>query len=97
MTQFQKQKIITNKNMEKFKNKVIEIFNAKNDNFKRSLTREFQKEELKISNKALYKYREILIFDILKEISVSDDNLINGIDNPMALIEETLFNHINSK
>ncbi len=44
----------------------------------------------------MYKYREILIFDILKEISACDDNLINDIDNPMNLIEETLFNHINS-
>lgn len=82
--------------MEEFKNKVIEIFNSKNDNFKRSLTREFQKGEPQVSHPALYKYREILIFDILKEISESDDNLINGIENPMILIEETLFNHINS-
>lgn len=97
MMQFQKQKIKTNKSMEEFKNKVIEIFNCKNDNFKRSLTREFQKAEPQISHPAIYKYREILIFDILKEISESDDNLINGIENPMNLIEETLFNHINSK
>lgn len=82
--------------MEEFKNKVIEIFNSKNDNFKRSLAREFQKEEPQISLPALYKYREILIFDILKEISESNDNLINGVENPINLIEETLFNHINS-
>ncbi|RDI50482.1 hypothetical protein [Flavobacterium glaciei] len=82
--------------METFKNKVIEIFNSKNENFKRSLTREFQKEEPQKTNPTLYKYREILIFDILKEISENNDDLINGIENPMNLIEEYLFNHINS-
>ena len=84
--------------MEEFKNKVIEIFISKNDNFKRSLTREFQKEEPQISHRALYKYREILIFDILRLIfKALKYNLINGIEHPMNLIEETLFNHINSK
>lgn len=82
--------------MEAFKSKVIEIFENKNENFKRSLTREFQKEEPQKTNTTLYKYREILIFDILKEISENNDDLINGIENPMNLIEEYLFNYINS-
>jgi len=83
--------------MEEIKSRVIEIFEGKNDNFKKSMTREFKKKEPIISSPEMYNYRSLLIYDILKEISSENDIWFNSIDNPMNIIEETLFNHINSK
>lgn len=83
--------------MNEIKNLIIEIFETKNENFKKGMIREFQKKEPLAAVPELYNYRELLIYDILKEISHTNDDVLANIDNPMNLIEETLFNHINSK
>jgi hypothetical protein len=83
--------------MNEFEQLIIEIFDSKNENFRKGMAREFQKKEPNVATPELYKYRELLIYDILKEISAKNDKLLNGINNPLALIETTLFNHINSK
>jgi hypothetical protein len=83
--------------MDEIKNLIIEIFETKNENFKKGMIREFQKKEPLVAVPELYKYRELLIYEILKEISHTNDDVLANIDNPMNLIEETLFNHINSK
>lgn len=82
--------------MNELKTLVIEIFESKNENFKKGMIREFQKKDPPITQQAIYKYREILIYDILKMVSETNDNLLKGIENPMYLIEEILFTHINS-
>ena len=83
--------------MNEFEQLIIEIFESKNENFRKGMAREFQKRESNFATPELYKYRELLIYDILKEISAKNDKLLNGIINPLALIETTLFNHLNSK
>jgi hypothetical protein len=82
--------------MEELKKLIIEIFESKNENFKKGMMREFDKKELAVGTIELYKYRELLIYDILKEISATNDGMLANTEKPMNFIEETLFNHINS-
>jgi hypothetical protein len=63
--------------MNEFENLVIEIFDGKNENFRKGMTREFQKREPNVAMSGLYKYRNILIYDILKEISAKNVTLLN--------------------
>ena len=81
--------------MDEVKKRVIEIFEGKNVNFKKSMKKEFKKKEPIVSSSEMYNYRNLLIYDILKDISSENDTWFNTIDNPMDLIEETLFTHLN--
>jgi hypothetical protein len=82
--------------MDGLKKLIIEIFESKNENFKKGMMREFDKKEPAFGTLELYKYRELLIYDILKEISATNDGMLANTGKPMNFIEETLFNHINS-
>lgn len=82
--------------MENIKKEIIRIFESKNKNFKKGLSREFNKEN-KIINSQTYKYREILIYDLFKEITENNDSIFDDIENPLNFIEETLFTHIIQK
>lgn len=83
--------------MEELKKLIIEIFESKNENFKKGMMREFDKKEPAVATPELYKYRRLLIYDILKEISATNDVMLANTEKPLNFIEETLFNHINSK
>jgi hypothetical protein len=82
--------------MEHTKNEIIRIFESKNKNFKKGLSREFNKETT-IVNPQTYKYREILIYDLFKEITEKNDSFFDDIENPLNFIEETLFSYVLSK
>jgi hypothetical protein len=83
--------------MNEFEQLIIEFFDSKNENFRKGMAKEFKKREPNVATPDLYKYRELLIYDILKEISAKNDKLLIGINNPLALIETILFNHIIKK
>jgi len=82
--------------MEELKNLIIEVFENKSENFIKSLKREFQKQEPVVSRPEMYRYRNILIYDIFKEISERDDSLFNNVDDPINTIEEVLFSYLNN-
>jgi len=82
--------------MEELKNLILEVFENKSENFIKSLKREFQKQEPVVSRPEMYRYRNILIYDIFKEISERDDSLFNNVDDPINTIEEVLFSYLNN-
>lgn len=82
--------------MENIKKEIIKSFETKSKNFKKGLSREFNKET-KIVNLQTYKYREILIYDLFKEITEKNDSIFDDIENPLNFIEETLFSYVLSK
>jgi hypothetical protein len=69
--------------MEHTKNEIIRIFESKNKNFKKGLSREFNKETT--------------IYDLFKEITEKNDSFFDDIENPLNFIEETLFSYVLSK
>lgn len=81
--------------MEKVKKEIIDHFNKKGNNLKNGLKREFIKNEIIISNPRIYVYRDILIYEIFKELSASNDQIFDDVENPLQLIETTLFNYLN--
>jgi hypothetical protein len=81
--------------MEKVKTEIIDHFNKKGNNFKKRLKREFLKNETIISNPRIYVYRDILIYEMFKELSASNDQIFDDVENPLHLIETTLFNYLN--
>jgi hypothetical protein len=82
--------------MEKVKIEIIDHFNNKGYNFKNCLKREFIKNENITSNPRIYVYRDILIYEMFKELSWSNDQIFDNVENPLQLIETTLFNHLNA-
>jgi hypothetical protein len=81
--------------MEEVRNKIIELFESKGENFKKSMTREFKKPVQSVVTPEMNKFKDILVYDIFK--GLIDSNLFEEIENPFDVIETTLFNHINSK
>lgn len=83
--------------METLKIEIIRLFEAKTENFKKSLSREFIKPEPTIAIKQIYKYRDILIYDLFKDLTNSENSHLNKIESPLEFIETTLFNYITSE
>lgn len=82
--------------MENIKTKIITAFENKNKNFKKRLEIEFIKEPIKVTLE-MNKYRDILIYDLFKEITDKEDSIFDNIDEPLSFIETTLFAHIIEK
>lgn len=82
--------------MEELKHIIIEHFETKGNNFKKGLKREFQKKQTNVLNERIYVYRDILIYEIFKELTENQDAIFNEIENPLNFIESTLFEYLNS-
>ena len=78
------------------KDEIIKVFESKGDNFKKRIIREFRKVDAPLVDYKMYAYRDFLLYDIFKEVSLVDDHLFDNVDNPINFIEETLFSYINS-
>tara|TARA_R110002124_G_C8773419_1_gene500139 strand:+ start:285 stop:533 length:249 start_codon:yes stop_codon:yes gene_type:complete len=82
--------------MKELKQIIIKHFDSKGQNFKKGLKREFQKEQTDVSNGRIYVYRDILIYEIFKELTENQDVVFDEIENPLNFIETTLFEYLNS-
>lgn len=78
------------------KDEIIKVFESKGENFKKRMIREFKKKDPPLVDSKMYAYREYVLYDIFKELSLNNDHLFDKIDNPINLIEETLFHYLNS-
>ncbi len=83
--------------MEESKNKIVHAFEGRNSNFKKSLRREFRKKEPVIVNPDMYRYRDIILQRFVNELKESNDDLFDGVENPVYFVEQTLFEYINSE
>lgn len=81
--------------MEELKCEIINAFESRNKNFKKSLEIEFKKPAITKENEATIKYKNLLLFEIYK--IVSELEAFEKIDNLFVLIEETLFTYILEK
>ena len=82
--------------METLQQEIIRHFNSKGNNFRIGLKKEFIKKEPTISNERIYVYRDILIYEMFKELSASNDQIFDDVENPLHLIETTLFDNLNN-
>ncbi|WP_343617341.1 hypothetical protein [Flavobacterium sp.] len=81
--------------MEELKYEIINAFESRNKNFKKSLEIQFKKPALINENQATTKYKDLLLFEIFK--IVSEQEAFEKCDDLFALIEETLFTYILEK
>ncbi len=73
---------------------IINVFENKNDNFKKSLKKEFEIENIPVVVPEMKKRQSILINEILEEIKKEYTEFKNS--ELFSEIEQTLFTHINS-
>lgn len=74
----------------------MEIYNNKNENFRRNILREFKKPENSTNNPNLFRFRDILVYEIFKEVCENNGDLLNENNNPFDEIEQILFNNLMS-
>jgi hypothetical protein len=72
--------------MKEVKTEIIDHFNKKGINFINGLKKEFIKNETLISNPRIYVYRDILIYEMFKELSASNDQIFDDVENSLHLI-----------
>ncbi|MEA9415429.1 hypothetical protein [Flavobacterium sp. PL02] len=78
--------------MIELKKEIIRIFENRNSNFKKGFINEFKKINSPIQTPEMSKYKNLLIYDIYKEITDLPES--DNVENLFLIIDETLFEHI---
>jgi len=81
---------ISNEKKEQLKYFIIENFNKKPENFKLEFQREFKRQVNTITPE-MRKTITILLINFFKELNLKDAQMFEGVENPVNLIEEILF------
>lgn len=86
---------ISDEKKEQLKYFIIENFNNQPENIKREFQREFQRQVTSITPE-MKKTIGILLSNFYNELNLKDVQMFVSIENPVNLIEEVLFEYINS-
>ncbi|HPO63375.1 MAG TPA: hypothetical protein PK762_09890 [Candidatus Kapabacteria bacterium] len=86
---------ISDEKKEQLKYFIIENFNNQPENIKREFQREFQRQVTSITPE-MKKTVGILLSNFYNELNLKDVQMFVSIENPVNLIEEVLFEYINS-
>jgi hypothetical protein len=76
--------------------KLSKFLNLKVTPSKKRIIKEFRKVDTPLVDYKMYAYRDFVIYDIFKQVSLVDDHLFDNVVNPITFIEETLFSYLNS-
>lgn len=89
--------VIKSEKMEQLKYFIIENFNKNPENIKLEFQREFQQQDTSDMTPEMRKTIGILLTNFFNKLNLKDAQMFVGIENPVNLIEEVLFEYVNSQ
>ena len=87
---------IDSEKMAQLKYFIIEKFNKQPENIKLEFKHEFQRQDSSSITPEMSKTIDILLANFFTELKLKDANMFEDIENPVNIIEEVLFEYVNS-
>lgn len=87
---------IDSEKLEQLKYFIIENFNKLPENIQLEFKREFQRQDLSAITPEMSKTIGILLTNFFTELKLKDALMFEDIENPVNIIEEVLFEYVNS-
>jgi len=88
---------INSEKLEQLKFFIIENFKKQPENIKLEFKHEFQQQDTSDITPEMRKTIGILLTKFLNKLNLKDAQMFAGIENPVNLIEEVLFEYVNSQ
>lgn len=88
---------IDSEKLQQLKYFIIENFNRQPENIKLEFQREFQQQDTTVTTPEMRKTINILSTNFFKELNLKYAQMFVGVENPVKLIEEILFEYVNSQ